>query len=115
MEEKTCPCLSLYASWLDSLEHISPLESENEHVYQLCIMPYFAGPRDGQWGCHEMLICEESIHCGCIPVILSDEYEVAFQHVIAAWHVFVTSWGRAMLASCMFLLSCSFYRRCYCC
>lgn len=34
MEENTCPCLSLYASWLDSLEHISPLESENEHVYQ---------------------------------------------------------------------------------
>lgn len=32
-----------------------------------------------------MLICEESIHCGCIPVILSDEYEVAFQHVIVAW------------------------------
>lgn len=62
------------------------------------------------WGCHEMLICEESIHCGCIPVILSDEYEVAFQHVIAAWHAFVTSWGRAMHASCMFLLSCSFYR-----
>eukprot|EP00434_Breviolum_minutum_P006341 symbB.v1.2.005594.t1/scaffold326.1/size228935/16 len=29
----------------------------------------------------------ESIHCGCIPVILSDEYEVAFQHVIE-WHRF---------------------------
>ncbi|CAL1148718.1 unnamed protein product, partial [Cladocopium goreaui] len=29
----------------------------------------------------------ESIHCGCIPVILSDEYEVAFQHIVE-WHHF---------------------------
>ena len=34
MEEKTWPFLSLYASWLDSLQHILPLESENEPVYQ---------------------------------------------------------------------------------
>ena len=65
-------------------------------------------------GCREMPICEESIHCGCIPVILSDEYEVAFQHVIAAWHAFVTSWGRGIHVSCIFLLSCSCYRGCYC-
>ncbi len=50
-----------------------------------------------------MPICEESIHCGCIPVILSDEYEVAFQHVIAAWHAFVTSWDRGIHVSYCFL------------
>ena len=34
--------------------------------------------------CGVFLSTKESIHCGCIPVILSDEYEVAFQHIVAA-------------------------------
>ena len=36
----------------------------------------------------------ESIHCGCIPVILSDEYEVAFQHLID-WKRLSIKWPEA--------------------
>ncbi|CAJ1399231.1 unnamed protein product [Effrenium voratum] len=38
----------------------------------------------------------ESIHCGCIPVILSDEYEVAFQHHLD-WRRFSIKWPEAMV------------------
>jgi len=36
----------------------------------------------------------ESFFCGCIPVILSDEYEVAFQHVLD-WPRFSVKWPEA--------------------
>eukprot|EP00927_Polykrikos_kofoidii_P011303 TRINITY_DN14786_c0_g1_i1.p1 TRINITY_DN14786_c0_g1~~TRINITY_DN14786_c0_g1_i1.p1 ORF type:complete len:525 (+),score=78.07 TRINITY_DN14786_c0_g1_i1:124-1698(+) len=36
----------------------------------------------------------ESFFCGCIPVILSDEYEVAFQHVLQ-WPRFSIKWPEA--------------------
>lgn len=38
----------------------------------------------------------ESFFCGCIPVILSDEYEVAFQHVLD-WPVFSIKWPEALV------------------
>ena len=38
----------------------------------------------------------ESIHCGCIPVILSDEYEVAFQHVVE-WRRISIKWPEAQM------------------
>lgn len=36
----------------------------------------------------------ESFFCGCIPVILSDEYEVAFQHILD-WPRFSIKWPEA--------------------
>ncbi|CAE7212047.1 RPS3A [Symbiodinium sp. CCMP2456] len=38
----------------------------------------------------------ESIQCGCIPVILSDEYEVAFQHLID-WRRISIKWPEALV------------------
>ena len=38
----------------------------------------------------------ESIHCGCIPVILSDEYEVAFQHLVD-WRRISIKWPEAQV------------------
>merc|ERR1711974_239498 len=39
----------------------------------------------------------ESFFCGCIPVILSDEYEVAFQHILK-WPTFSIKWPESAVS-----------------
>jgi len=51
-----------------------------------CLIPAGTSP----WTNH----LYESFFCGCIPVILSDEYEVAFQHQVD-WSLFSIKWPEA--------------------
>jgi len=51
-----------------------------------CLIPAGTSP----WTNH----LYESFFCGCIPVILSDEYEVAFQHLLD-WPRFSIKWPEA--------------------
>mmetsp|Transcript_22408 Transcript_22408/g.39935 ORF Transcript_22408/g.39935 Transcript_22408/m.39935 type:complete len:539 (+) Transcript_22408:181-1797(+) len=43
----------------------------------------------------------ESFFCGCIPVILSDEYEVAFQHLLD-WPRFSIKWPEAAVGDALY-------------
>eukprot|EP00439_Symbiodinium_sp_Y106_P013833 s6928_g1.t6 len=49
----------------------------------------------------------ESIQCGCIPVILSDEYEVAFQHLID-WRRISIKWPEALVGKELYEFLASF-------
>ncbi|CAE7236656.1 RPS3A, partial [Symbiodinium microadriaticum] len=49
----------------------------------------------------------ESIQCGCIPVILSDEYEVAFQHLVD-WRRISIKWPEALVGKELYEFLASF-------